>query len=350
MRMAFFVRDDFNLGVAYLIAYLKTQGHKVELFIEYEGLVTNERLLRCCDLYCISCVTANFQWGLERAKTFPKEKVLFGGVHATLCPEEIIKEGYNVCCGDGIEYFGGTFVPDNLWPDREIFFEQLPPVHRAYQIFMTGFGCPFRCSFCNNHQLRPKLIRRSVEGCIAELKHLKERGMRYVLLDDDIFILNPSWLSDFLEKYRKFINLPFTCFVHASCVTMEICRDLRRSNCQTAWLGLQSGDERLRRDILNRNETNEEVIKACEIIKRNGLKLMIDHIFGIPQDTYKSIENSYNLYKRIKPDVINAYELLYFPKADINRFGSSKALYQREGGLNYQRYAKSFQSLPLRFY
>jgi anaerobic magnesium-protoporphyrin IX monomethyl ester cyclase len=349
MRVAFFCRDDFNLGVAYLIAYLKSIGHVVKLFIEYEGLVTNERLTKEFDLYAFSCVTANFQWGLNRAKNFPKGRVLFGGTHATLCPDEFTKEGYQVCVGDGIEYFGGKFNPDEMWADREIFFRQLPSVHRQYQIFMTGFGCPFRCSFCNNHQLRPKLIRRSVEGCIEELKHLKERGMRYVLFDDDIFILNQSWLSDFLHAYRNNINLPFTCFGHAKYITVEIARQLRQSACQCVWLGLQSGDERIRKEILNRPETNNEVIQACEIIKKSGLKLMIDHIFGIPTDTKESLENSYNLYKILKPDVLNAYELLYFPKAEINKYGHSKALYQKQGGQDYQRYARSFQSLPLRY-
>ncbi len=125
MRIAFFVRDDFNLGVAYLIAYLKSQGHTVKLFIEYEGLVSNENT-EGYDLYCFSCVTANLSWGLKKAKTISRGRILFGGVHATLCPEEITREGYEVCVGDGIEYFGGKFEPDKLWADREIFFERLP--------------------------------------------------------------------------------------------------------------------------------------------------------------------------------------------------------------------------------
>lgn len=347
MRIAFFVHSDFNLGVAYLIAYLKKEGHDVKLFIEYENLETPERLTEGYDLYCFSCVTANFAWGIERAKRFPKERVMFGGVHATLCPEEVEREGYKVCIGDGIEYFGGKFDPDRLWADREIFFQQLPSVHRRYQIFMTGFGCPFRCSFCNNHQLRPKLVRRSVDGCIEELKYLKSRGMRYALFDDDIFILNYPWLCDFLGKYERSVNLPFTCFGHAKYITDSVCARLQRANCRCVWLGLQSGDETIRKEILNRQETNEEVIKACEIIKRNGLKLMIDNIFGIPRDTTQTLLNSYSLYRKLRPDVLNCYELLYFPKAEINKFGHSKALYQKQGGRDYQKYAKAFVGLPL---
>ena len=282
-------------------------------------------------------------------RTKTTARIIFGGVHPSLCPETITNEEFEVCVGDGISFFGGRFDPDNLWPDREIFFAELPPVHRAYQIFMTGFGCPFRCSFCNNHQLRPNLIRRSAEGCIAELKYLKTKGLKYVLFDDDIFILNRNWLNNFLEMYRNIINLPFTCFGHAKLIDDNISLLLKKSGCQCVWLGIQSGDEKTRKEILNRPETNAEIQSACQSIKRNKLKLMIDHIFGVPFDTYVKLLISYNFYKTLKPDVINCYELLYFPKAEINKYGTSEeqAKYQRQGGRDYQKYAKAFTAIPL---
>lgn len=353
MRIAFICYDDFNLGAAYVIAYLKKLNHEVRLFIEN----TKSRLKPwrledfSPDLVAFSCVTANFGVALQQAKEIKNLlsgcTILFGGVHPTLCPEDIANQGFDVCIGSGEEYFGGKFEPDNLWADREIFFEQLPPVHRAYQIFMTGFGCPFRCSFCNNHQLHNKITRRSVKGCIEELKHLKSRGLKYVLFDDDIFTINRGWIISFLLDYRNIINLPFTCFGHTKFIDNEIASLLKNSGCQCVWLGIQSGDENIRKNILNRPETNAEIREAAQIIKNNGLKLMIDHIFGIPTTTYESLLASYEFYKTLKPDVVNCYELLYFPKAEINKYGTSKALYQKQGGFDYQRYAKSFSSIPL---
>lgn len=358
MKVAFYCMEDFNLGASYVIAYLKSIGHKVRLFFEPRLSPSKDnRLLSQIkefnpDLVAFSCVTANFGWALQTAKNIKNilnVPIVFGGVHPTLCPEEIKKEGFDVCIGSGEEYFGGKFNPDTLWADREIFFEQLPPVHRCYQIFMTGFGCPFRCSFCNNHQLHRKIIRRSIEGCIKELHYLKQRGLKYVLFDDDIFTLNRGWLVSFLNSYHACISLPFTCFGHTKFIDNEIASLLQNSGCQCVWLGVQSGDEDTRRLILNRTETNGEIKEACKIIKRNKLKLMIDHIFGLPMDNYDKLLTSYNFYKELKPDVVNCYELLYFPKAEINKYGTpeNKALYQKQGGRDYQRYAHSFTSIPL---
>ena len=363
MKIAFCVTSDFNLGAAYVIAYLKSIGHEIRLFFEPfpERLGRRQEWLPLSikefnpDLVAYSCVTANYGWALQQAKIIkglmPTTKILFGGVHPTLCPEDITKEGFDVCVGSGEEYFGGKFDPDNLWPDREIFFEQLPPVHRAYQIFMTGFGCPFKCSYCNNHQLHTKITRRSIDGCIKELHHLKQRGLKYVLFDDDIFTLNRGWLISFLFSYRTNINLPFTCFGHTKFIDNEIASLLKNSGCQCIWLGIQSGEEDTRRLLLNRTESNEEIKRACTVIKQNKLKLMIDHIFGLPMDTYDKLLTSYEFYKTLKPDVVNCYELLYFPKAEINKYAPEgrKALYQKQGGQDYQRYANSFSALPIRF-
>lgn len=351
MRIAFCCDSDFNLGVAYVIAYLKNIGHEVRLFLRKNKSPMGDIVKFNPDLVCFSCVTANVGWAIQEAKHIKENlniKILFGGVHPTLCPEDITKEGFDVCVGDGIKYFGGEFQPDMLYPDRESFLKQLSPVHRAYQIFMTGFGCPFRCSYCNSPQLHRKIIKRSVEGCIDELEHLKQGGLRYVLFVDDIFILDREWILSFLGLYRNCIRLPFTCFAHTNLVSPDIIQSLKESYCEAVWLGIQTGNEEARK-MLNRYETNRQIYEACRIIKENKLKLIIDHIFGLPNDTYERLEESYFFYKSLKPDVVDCNELLYFPKAEINKYGSSNARYEKEGGQDYRRYAKSFQSLPLRY-
>jgi len=171
--------------------------------------------------------------------------------------------------------------------------------------------------------------------------------MKYVLFDDDIFTINRDWILRFLIAYKHSVSLPFTCFGHTRFIDTTIAKALRDAYCDCVWLGIQSGNEHTRQTILNRPETNREIEKACLVIKEAGLKLMIDHIFGLPLNTYGKLKESYFFYKSLNPDVVNCYELLYFPKAEINKYGNSTAKYQKEGGHDYQRYAKSFTAIPL---
>jgi len=394
MRYAFVVAEDINLGAGYIIAHLKEQGHEVKLFFDpiqcNRGYSRNKKLARIFNIEksilrqikrfdphsCLfSSVTASYQWALNFAEKVKKEvgcKIIFGGIHATLVPEEARKHTFidEVVIGDGLAYFGGSkFDPDSLWPERESFLKQLPPIHRKYQLFMTSFGCPFNCSFCGNEQLRKakqfKYIRRSREGCINELKHLKERGMKHVLFVDDIFTCDRDWLLNFLPAYKRGISLPFAAFGHVKYLDERIVEELAKSGCRTLWLGIQSGDERLRKQILNRHETNKEIINACKLIKKYKIKLMVDHIFGIPMESEMSQEISYALYQEIQPDVINCYELVYFPKAkiiehalkagnltpdDVLKINRGEGITYQVGNKNrkfYDEYAKGFIALPV---
>jgi len=329
-----------------VMSYLRSQGHEVKLFFDpmqykrgyaHNGLLSklfsvenyNIRKIKEFkpDACLFSCMTATYGWALHMAKRVKEEvgcKIIFGGVHPTLVPEEVKRHDFidEVCEGDGIAYFGGEFDPDKIWADRESYLRELPSVHRKVQLFQTYLGCPFRCTYCGNEQLfkvgKYKPHRRSIEGCIKELKHLKEeRGMRYVLFIDDVFTTDKKFIIDFLKRYVEEIKLPFACFGHPKYLDDNIVKLLKDAGCESIWIGIQTGAEDLRKTILNRPETNQEILDACALVKKHNIKLIIDHIFGFPYESNMSQDVSYNLYKECKPDVVNCYQLLYFPKAKI---------------------------------
>ena len=189
--------------------------------------------------------------------------------------------------------------------------------------------------------------------------------MKYVLFVDDIFTCDRKFLLEFLPLYKRDIHLPFTCFVHPKFVDEEVARALKDAGCHMAWMGIQTGVEQLRKDILNRPETNEEITKSCALIKKAGIKLMIDHIFGIPFESEMTNDYSTVFYASLKPDVVNCYNLLYFPKAKIIhhavRFGYVMAMdvpkidqgltlqYHtgNSGNQFYEIYHKAMITLPL---
>lgn len=400
MKFAFCVAEDINPGAGYVVAQLKRQGHDVRLFFDPKqgdrGYQRNKIISSLFgiqdwlikemkewkpDFACFTVLSATYQWGVkfaERVKREVKDEkgnpvhIIFGGTMPTLVPE-IVSENWfidEVVQGDGVRHFGGKFDPDDLWPEREMFFNELPPEHRATQLFMTSYGCPYNCTFCGNQQLREVgqyvKLKRTVEGCIKELKHMKEKwGMRNVLFVDDILTLDKAWLMQFLPRYREEINCEFACFGHVNCMDEEEVEEMAKSNCKTIWLGIQSGCPQHRKQILDRPETNDQIIKVSGWIKKHGIKLMVDHICGLPYESEITHELSIALYDAIKADVINVYECLYFPKAKINDHAlkcgylqpaeihkinrGEHVVYQQgnKGGEFFDKYSKGIVSLPL---
>ncbi len=131
------------------------------------------------------------------------------------------------------------------------------------------------------------------------------------------------------------------------------------------WFGIQSGCPNHRKEILDRPETNEQILKVARWVKENGIKLMVDHICGLPYESDMTHDLSYALYKEIKADVINVYECLYFPKAKINDYALKCGYLQPEeihkinrgehiqyqqgnhGHKYFDKYAKSLVAIPM---
>lgn len=396
MKIVFCCAEDESLGVGYLSSHLKKHGHEVNLVFDpkqFDRPYTGNRRLATKydrskrnlarieqikpDLIGFSCVTANYRWAIQFARQIRERfdvQIIFGGVHPTLVPERVINEDAVdiVCVGEGEEALldlvkglsrgeRRTDIP-NLWfkdgqriikngprplnqdldglafPDKAMFYEQLPKHYRLQSSFLTSRGCPFTCTFCGNEQLKKiykgqgKFVRRrSVDSCIKELRQMKERfGTKYVLFGDDILTTDIDWLNDFSTKYRKEIGLPFTCFGHAKYMDDDRAKFLKSAGCRLVWLGVQSGDEDLRRRILNRPESNEEIIKSARAIKVAGLKLMVDHIMDIPGESEDSVFESARLYNEIRPDMINVYNLLYFPTSRISEIAFEQGVLSAE--------------------
>jgi anaerobic magnesium-protoporphyrin IX monomethyl ester cyclase len=341
MKYAIVAADTFALGPAYLISHLREYGHEIRLIFDpmqhSQGGTKDTLLSRIFsveeynikqiekfkpDAVLFSCLTAHYQWALRFARKVKDEtgyKIIFGGVHVTSVPE-VVKENKfidEICIGCGIEYFGIKFQPDKIFPAWEDFYAELPPCHRIHPFIMTEFGCPFNCTYCLPRNLKIRYPRREISGCINELLALKKLGAKRFSIWDDSFTHDKKWLNLFLTDYKKFIKLPFRCLTNPKLVDGDIVTWLSDAGCYTIDMGIQTGSEILRKTVLNRHETNSDFFNACKLIKSSGIKLIIDHIFEIPEESNETNKESYQLYKLAKPDLIHCFKLLYFPKAKI---------------------------------
>ena len=349
MKFAIFAVDTVSLGVGYIIQYLRNDGHDVKLFLESFLCPDEQDILHRVDDYkpdaCLfSCLTVYYQWALKISKTIKDKhncKIIFGGLHVTSCPDVVKENDWidDICVGCGIEYFGYKLDPDKVFPAREDFYDLLPYHYRRHPYMMTSFGCPYNCTYCLPRDLKLQLPRRSVDGCIREALWLKERGAKRLFIWDDSFTIDKTWIRRFLLEYKIKVNLPFRCVTHPKLITKEIVSLLKYAGCYLMGIGLQTGNEKLRRDILNRHETNEEFLNACKVIKASGMALTVDHIFELPFESQETNEESLALYRKAKPDLINCFKLIYLPKAQIIKHGirdgrlTGKDVYNIEHGI-----------------
>ncbi len=383
MKIAFITSGHENMGVEFLSAQLKREGHEVRLFfdprifgggillkIEFVNKMFDlrERIIAEVlrwgpDIVGFSCMTHNYMWCIDIARGIKKIKsipVIFGGIHPTLLPQEVLSQecvdmvavgeaevsfikllsnmalGINNVDTKGIYFkrngkiIANPIEPPSLdldyfiFPDKDLFYEKIFSFAKMEYSIMASKGCPFSCFYCSNDYLK-RLYKgyqfcrkRSVRHVVDELKQAKNKyGMRGVVFYDEIFPSEVSWLEEFSREYKKESNLPFTIFYHFGLCDEKRIELLKSAGCTMISFGLQSASERVRRDICNRAETNAQVIEIIRLCKKYKIQVWIDHIFGLPTETEEEVKKAVKFYCELSPDMIYSFWLVYFPKASI---------------------------------
>lgn len=218
----------------------------------------------------------------------------------------------------GIVPAGAAPIPADLDALAEPAYDLYPrEVVLNYPGLMFSRGCPYNCSYCCNAAYKKRLG--TVKLRFLSPERAVRRVVQYVSLfqppylnfDDDTFTKNPRWLATFLKGYRSSVGRPFHCNTRPETVTPEGCRLLKDGGCDTVALGCESGNEELRRTVLNRGMSDEAIIRAADTIRAAGLRLSTFNMVGVPGERWPDYLKTVALNRRIRPDQVQM--TVYYP-------------------------------------
>ena len=267
--------------------------------------------------------------------------VVFGGIHATLYPDEAHHFGaaHAVVRGDGDlvwpvvldhavagtlqrTYEAGRVEADRFVSAR---WDLLPSGRYMWGSVQTVRGCPKHCSFCSVWRTdgqRPR--QRAVDGVIAEIFDLRRRGLRFVALADDNFY--PVTLTDVamaerqqnrerleqlkalraerFELMARLAQLPPD-MVFFTQITMEAAEDpafleaMRKANIKGALVGVEAVTPEGLKDVYKGfNDVGEQLVHRLRTFRDHGVHVLGSFIFGLPSDRPSTFETTAEIADR----------------------------------------------------
>ena len=253
--------------------------------------------------------------------------VVYGGIHATLYPDEARDLGgaHAVVKGDGDVmwarvladaergtlhplYEGGRVEADQFVPAR---WDLLPEARYMWGSVQTVRGCPKHCSFCSVWRTDGQKPRqRTVDAVIEEIVELRRRGFRFVALADDNFY--PVTLTDIamaerqhntarLEQLRalraerfelmaRLARLPRDMVFYTQ-ITMEAAEDveflaaMRNANIKGALVGVEAVTPEGLKDVYKAfNDSGDALVARLRLFRAQGIHVLGSFIFGLPSD------------------------------------------------------------------
>lgn len=359
-------------GLGSISAVLKQAGHETELLYLGRELAREEFVAAVesarPDLVGFSCTTHQYRYVARYAgylqQSMPELLRLCGGVHPTLVPEDVIADPVwdVVCVGEG-EYplrdlaerlasardyldvpnlwirRNGEIVRNPMRPliadldalpyvDRELFgYDEMLAANDGWVDIVAGRGCPYSCSYCCNHALRERFrglgryVRfRSVAHVLGEIAAITARyTVKTINFQDDILTLDKDWTLAFCSGYGAAHDKPFWLNARVeSLLDEDVVAALADADCAGVRIGVENGDETLRRSVLKRAMSNADIVRAAYLARRHGLKVYTCNMIGVPGETPETIRATIALNRELAPDGFQFSVFYPYPMTELH--------------------------------
>ncbi len=354
-------QEDIYLGLSYISSALKQNGHQTGLVVldrRYgkKNFTTIESKIKAFnpEIICFTSVFSEFEFICSIAKfikiNHPNILTVIGGVHVSLNPKDDYLNLFDaICIGEGelpmVELANDlqkqtpyTHI-QNLWfkqndaiiknptrpfiedisalayPDRDIWQEWILKPNSRITVLL-GRGCPFNCTYCCNHKIRKvsggKYVRlRDIDDIVGELSQLSKSFP----LVDDFFLevetcgVDTSWLvelCDAIYQLNSQFNTPkrfsTNLRVFPNIKEEVIFQSLKKANFTAVSIGLESGNERVRKEVLNREYSNDDIRRVVNCARKYDIKIGIYNLVGIPGESYTEFLDTFAMNQELQPD------------------------------------------------
>jgi radical SAM superfamily enzyme YgiQ (UPF0313 family) len=133
---------------------------------------------------------------------------------------------------------------------------------------------------------------------------------------DDTFGLDKQWANEFCREYKDRIGIKFDCLSRANVVDEEFIKMLKEAGCYRISFGIESGNEYVRNQIMNRKMSNEQIIRAFSLAQKYGLETNAINIIGVPGETEEMIWDTIMLNRKVHP--ITSGVNIFYPYKGTN--------------------------------
>lgn len=331
-----------QLTMPYLAGFV-ANPHSVMLIDEYNQEVDFDTP---CDLVGITCNTPNARHVYGMAAAFRERgcKVVLGGPHVTLLPEEAERYADAVVVGEAEETWPQVLEDASRGALQRRYRAEHPPslnalpnprrdlvVGRRFlgETIIATRGCPHRCTYCNLRQIYFPVVRfRPVDEIAAEVKNFRSPFFAFW---DDHLCMDPACALRLFEALAGVGKRWAAMVTPASTRNERLLAAAAKAGCSCLFLGLESFSSESLEEVnksFNRVESYGECVSR---VHRHGILVQVGIVFGFDGDDATTFEKTFEEAQRIGLDGATVSILTPFPESPLfERLEREKRLLTRD--------------------
>ncbi len=361
------MKSDQVLAVNYELNDWTVNPSKILVYSDFRVKVKNFNP----DLIMLSIVECTYNLGMRLLSCISDLNIwnIVGGIFTILNPEMVFNNGFvdSICLAEGEEVLRNffkenfedckSFSTKGMWAKpfginsiiRKV--KELPklvdinnipflnfdlyeerrlykPMHGKFRKTLPiefSRGCPYECSYCANHALKNHFGKwyrwKSVKRISEEIGHYikKYQPDLFYFVSESFTSISTKKFDEICEMYSHY-RVPFWMNTRPEDLTEYKVKRLEEIGCFRISVGIEHGNDKFRRNILNRHVSNKDIIKGCKYIEDSNITYSVNNIVGFPGETEELVWDTINLNKQLSPDSTGAFIFTPFRGTDIYKY------------------------------
>ncbi len=356
------------IGLALIAAILEKAGYSVTLLDANVLQLKPENIADMVtesDVVGITAMTPTIGTALSISRNLkqkiPNLKIIMGGPHPTLLPEETLSSSPDVDIlvrgeGDvsvlnllkamenkkdlkkvaGISYRLNDKILHTANNESAIDMDSLPypayhllpwkkykphPPHGIavpFGAMVTSRGCPYHCSYCSKPVFGSIFRAQSPERVVEEMAYLQKRfGIREIAFYDDSFTIDKKRVHAIAHKIiEKKLKMAWTCETRVNLVDKELLAHMRQAGCYAIAYGIESASPEIIK-VIQKDTTIKQVEVAVRASHDVSLQVVGYFMIGSPGETPQTIQDTINFAKELKLDFAQFSITTPFPATEL---------------------------------
>jgi anaerobic magnesium-protoporphyrin IX monomethyl ester cyclase len=219
-----------------------------------------------------------------------------------------------------------------------------------YVSLHTSLGCPYKCSFCCINAPFGKSSYRmwSPDTVIKEIDVLVNKyGVRNIKFVDEMFVLNRNHVLGICDRIiERGYDLNIWAYARVDTVKDEFLDKLRRAGFRWLALGIESGSKHVRDGVEKGRFGTSQILEVVRKIQDAGIYVIGNYIFGLPDDTHESMQETLELAIEANCEFANFYSAMAYPGSQLYRMAAEKGWELPDSWIGYSQH--SYETKPLR--
>lgn len=206
-----------------------------------------------------------------------------------------------------------------------------PQNRTPFAAIYTSLGCRFKCDFCMINIVNrvdnaegiysansPNMRHWSPEFILGEFEKLANLGVETLRISDEMFFFNKTYyeplVDGIIDRGLKFRSWTYS---RVDTVREKYLEKFQEAGIGWLALGIEAGNQFVRQEVSKGSFKDVNIREIVKTTRASGMKVISNYIFGFPDDTRNTMQQTLDLALELNTETANMYPCQALPGSPL---------------------------------